>query len=486
MKTLNYSIIFCFSIFIFFQTAFAGDHHYWDQNFGSRSSLMSGVVVGGVRDTSAGFYNPGALGFVKQHSLSVSANAYQLERLSINNGLGTGDSLDSDQINIIPILASGTLFLKYFPEHTFGYSLLAKTTSSTNISGRVEKITDVLDTVNLAGTKHFEGDEKYIGQVFADSEVTELWGGISWANQINPNISIGATLFTAFRQQTQSENITVRAANNNMMASLDKLDYIDFWNIRLLLKLGLAAEINKWKLGATVTLPSRNLFGQATVAGENSFSNLYDSETNEFTSDLVSNRQENMNITYKTPLSIAIGAEYAITEKTNLAATVEWFKEKKQYDVITPGSYSFLRNIVVDEFLAFQDDDQKELIKVKDGAESVINFGVAVEHSFTKTVKAYLSFSVDHETNPNTGENSLGIMTWDVYHITSGVAFKRKRSELAIGFNYGIGRPQTNFKQVTNFEEIGNNILLGEEHYTDANYNVFSLIIGYTYFFSNK
>ncbi len=63
--------------------AFSQEFHYWTNQFGSRSALMSGAVVGGVRDTSAGFYNPGALGFVKASTFSVSANGYQLESVSV-------------------------------------------------------------------------------------------------------------------------------------------------------------------------------------------------------------------------------------------------------------------------------------------------------------------------------------------------------------------------------------------------------------------
>src|SRR5210317_1961792 len=79
----KYIALFAFFLVFFSYPALSQDHHYWTQQFGSRSALMGGAVVGGVRDTSAGFYNPGALGFVNQPSLSVSANGYQLERLSI-------------------------------------------------------------------------------------------------------------------------------------------------------------------------------------------------------------------------------------------------------------------------------------------------------------------------------------------------------------------------------------------------------------------
>jgi len=111
--------------------------------------------------------------------LSVSANAYQLERLSIDNGAGTNVSLDSEKINVIPLLASGTLIFKRFPDHSFGYSLLAKNQTSIDMSERTEKSIDVINDIQPQnGAVYFQGEEKFIGQVIASSEVTEFWGGL--------------------------------------------------------------------------------------------------------------------------------------------------------------------------------------------------------------------------------------------------------------------------------------------------------------------
>lgn len=481
------------------QSVYSQDHHYWTQQFGSRSALMGGMVVGGVRDTSAGFYNPGALGFLNQPSLSVSANAYQLERLSIRNGAGTDSSLDSDKISVIPLLASGTLIFERFPNHAFGYSLLAKNQSSIDISGRIDKNFDVIgDIHHRDGTVSFQGEEKFIGQLIANSEVTELWSGLSWAHKVRKPLSIGASLFFALRNQSQSKTITARAVNPaetqadkqgssiTTIATADRVNFVDFWNVRTFLKLGVAAEFEPFKWGLTITTPSLNLFGQGTVAAEQSANNLYDEETDKFVGTLVSNRQDNLDTTYKTPLSIAMGFEYAATNKTNIAYTMEWFNKQRQYDVITPGAHSFLRGII-DEVIDFSPNstESREIIEVKDAAEGVINFGFAIEHNFTDTKKGYLSFHTDYETNPGLSKNALGLTSWDIFHLTMGTTFRRKLSELAVGLTYSFGQ-QENFGQLANFANIGNGVLLGDTKGTTANYDAFSLIVGYTYFFDMK
>jgi hypothetical protein len=488
MKKFNYVVLLVVFLAFFSGAVFSQDHHYWSQQFGSRSALMGGAVVGGVRDTSASFYNPGALGFLNQPSLSVSANAYQLEKLSIDNGAGTDSSLNSEKISIIPLLASGTLVLEPLPNHTFSYSLLAKNKSAIDMSGRVDKKLDLIGNIQFPdGTVFFDGEENFIGQVIANSDVTELWGGLSWAYQMNPAISIGTTAFLALRNQSQNQTLTARAINNKTITSVDRLNYIDFWNLRSLLKLGIASELERLKMGLTLTTPSLNFFGQGTVAAERNFNNFYAPEQHQFVGELVSNRQENLDITYKTPLSIALGVEYAVTKDTNLAGTLEWFAKQPTYDVITPGSYSFLRNIIIDEFVTFDEDtaERSAIIQVQDAAESAVNFGIAIEHTLTNEIKGYLSFRTDRETNANLPGNSLGIIDWDIYHLTAGATFRRKRSELAIGMTYSFGT-QNSFKQLANFAQIQERDLIGTTQNTSAQYNALSLIVGYTYFFDIK
>jgi len=490
MKFNQLITLITFSILCFSYPVLSQDHHYWTQQFGSRSALMSGAVVAGVRDTSAGFYNPGALGFINQPSLSVSANGYQLERFSIGNGIGTGDSLNSDKLTVIPLLASGTLIFERFPDHAFGYTILTKNQTSIDLSGRINKTIDVIGNIQRQdGRVLFQGKENFIGQLIANSEITELWGGLSWAHKIRPNLAVGATTFFALRNQSQSKTVTARAINGDFIASADKLDYIDFWNLRMLLKMGLAADFEPLKLGLTITAPSRNLFGQGTVAGERSFNNFYDPEQDELIGELASNREDNLDTTYRTPLSIAAGFEYALNKQTTIASTVEWFQRQNNYEVITPGAHSFLRNLIIDNIISFDEssEESRDLIQVTDAAESVFNFAIAIEHVFNKTTKGYLSFLTDHESNMNESKgNSLGMTTWDLYHLTVGATFRRKRSELAVGLTYSYGKPQKSFLQLANFTEIGEGNLLGQPQFTNAEYDAFSIIIGYTYFFDMK
>ncbi len=45
------------------------DTQYWNLQYGTRSTLLGGAVIGSVSDLSATYYNPGALGLYKAGGL---------------------------------------------------------------------------------------------------------------------------------------------------------------------------------------------------------------------------------------------------------------------------------------------------------------------------------------------------------------------------------------------------------------------------------
>ncbi len=361
---------------------FSQEHHYWSHQFGSRSALMGGAVVGGVRDTSAGFYNPGALGFVGESSFSVSANGYKLDWVEIDNGVGTGESLESQEIQNIPLLISGTF---EFGNHTFGYSLLNKNLSAIKMSGRLELNEDLVPSTDWYGNPvvEFDGPEEYRGQFLYNSKVDELWGGLSWANQVSPILSLGISGFLALRNQNFYVTQAGRAANQNSLAvaSEDLFLHNDFWNVRGLLKLGLAADLERIKLGATLTTPSISLFGRGNIGGGLSFFNFGPEAGNEFIGD---DRQEDLEADYKTPLSLSVGLEYLISQQTRISGTIEWFAKRSRYNVMTPQPKSFLVGLVgvdLSQLPANIRDsfDSQFLLKTEDAAESIVNFALAIE-----------------------------------------------------------------------------------------------------------
>ncbi|MDM8560970.1 hypothetical protein [Candidatus Parabeggiatoa sp. HSG14] len=478
------------------------ENHYWSNQFGSRSALMGGAVVGGVRDTSAGYYNPGALGFVEQESFAINANGYKAEFVDIVNGAGTTDpvNITSMDISSVPLLLSGTVTIA---NHSFGYSLVGKNQSAMKMSGRHIEIIDVLDSeadyiyptseIEKFGEDYsgiaFDGIEDYRSQFIYESKISEMWGGVSWANKIAHNVSIGVSSFFAFRSQhytlIKSAKVTNEGVESGFIGSEESSSNTNFYNLRGLLKLGIAAEFCRLRVGAALTTPSLNLFGKGDVG--RGFSKFKEDQPIEL--NLADDHQNELNATYKTPLSLAVGLETIIAQNTHFAATVEWFTEQKRYNVITPKS----RNFIVGNSLGFI--NSQEALAIVDEADSVVNFAFAFSHKFTHKTTGYLSFRTDFETHPNnSGQSSnLGINNWDIYHATLGITRKGESSEIALGLTYSFGH-QGSFKQLANLnpaERISNNpdspefgnFILAPEKETSVDYRALGVIIGYTHYF---
>lgn len=487
MKRCYCTVMGVFLVMICSFTVSAQDHHYWTHQFGSRSILMGGAVVGGVRDTSAGFYNPGALGFVDNDSLSVSANGYQLQNMSVPDGAGDGVSLDSSQINNIPLLLSGTHSFEKLPKDVFGYTLMARNHSSMKASARRETYADIIPAFEDG---QFAGEEDYVGQYYLDASLTEMWGGLSWARKLNEKIAIGTTLFLAMRNQNQTQSTNVSATKFFDTARSTLYENIDFWNIRGLLKFGMSADFDALKLGLVMTTPSVSLYGKGTIAGEVSSNNVWtftDETGRKFSTDLVgTDRQEDLDATYKTPFSAAAGIEYTFMKKTTVGFTVEWFAEQSSYDVITPNSNPFVRGIPV-----LEDDPELNsdvMLKLEDSAEEVINFALGIEHIFTDKIKGYVSFHTDYKTTEDTDIDSirLGISDWDIYHVTLGAAYWGEGSETSVGITYSFGEGDK-FNRPANLSgemiREGDLIIMGEPNKTSVDYNAWSFILGYTHYF---
>ncbi len=493
--SMKYVLLIVFMLNIVSAPVLSLDNHYWSHQFGSRSALMSGAVVGGVRDTSAGFYNPGALGFVKQSSFSVSGNSYQFEQMTLDDGVGTGDDIDSQEVGIIPLLVSGTFILG---GNTFGYSIMTQQASSFNMSARHAGFFDIVASNPTLGTgTAFEGLEEYRGQYIYNSKLSEYWGGLSWAKR-HHNISYGVSGFFALRTQNQDMMALARATNLHnsqglQMGTQDFVRHVDFYNLRSFLKFGIAADFETLKLGATLTTPSVSLFGKgssaqslSTTKSDETFWYLNPNPTIPYNT-VIDDRQEDLDAEYKTPLSIALGIEYAVTPKTRFAGSVEWFAKQDRYAVMTPAS----REMFVGKPPQFADIiimDSEQALKVENAADEVVNFAIAVEHGFNDTYKGYFSFRTDFSTfNLNSTETEAIANDWDIYHTTLGMTHKGKASELALGLTYSFGkqdlleRPINLNPQSTNRSSA--NFLFPNSGNTSARYNAFGVIVGYTYFF---
>lgn len=498
-------VLFLMAVFII-STAFkplsAQDQHYWNLMGGTRSSLMGGLVVGGVRDNSATFYNPGALGFFNIRGHTISATAYHLERVLLDNGAGVGLDIESNQLNIIPTMAAGAFDIPFINVGPIIYSLSTKAFSTIKASARTEFSRDIIPTIENAlvvGNNQtlniFEGEEIYSAQYFLDVFIEEYWGGLSYAKKINDNLSLGVTGFGVYTSRTQNQSVSNFAYDKNTLQSANTriLEYVDFWSVRFITKFGLALDYGKLKSGLTVTSPSINLLGTANINSEIGSSRLLVIEEQNSGRKIpidifASDRQERIKIKYKSPMSFAAGIEYEISDRLRFSAAAEWFMEQKRYTIINPEFNQYF--VGIGEILNDEIYNSQVLLRVEDASRSVINFGGAIEYDLFEDIQSYFSFRTDykHSKSFETNGISLGLSDWNIYHFTTGATYSDKTSKLGIGAKFSFGR-NDNVGQIINISnpQLQNNsfLLFGENGDSSGNYFNFGVILSYTIFLTN-
>lgn len=299
--------------------AHAHDTTYWTEQFGSNASMLGGAVVGGVRDSSATFYNPGALAFIGAPQLSVSADAYGLEGFTIEDGAGSGADLKANRTVVMPALLATTMSFDALPNQRVAYSLLTRKRFSFAVNGRRDERVNVLDDDREPGT------EEYIGQFSSKGDITDLWGGLSWAWRVNDNIGIGFTAYGGYYDLQYSESIIARAIPASRTIALsDRSSVFGFSHLRGIAKLGAAFDYPPFKIGLAVTSSSFGNSGKGTIAADFAASNVDINGDKSVLSFVADDRQENLEATFKSPMSLSAGIDWEKDDRTTLSLACRW------------------------------------------------------------------------------------------------------------------------------------------------------------------
>jgi hypothetical protein len=367
-----------------------------------------------------------------------------------------------------------------------GYSYL-------RISERFEGYADVIPSrppLQPGLGNAFEGDEFLINQGKIDVLLQEVTVGFGWSKKISDNVGIGFTILGAYRDQTKirSEYYSAFDTAYQRTATTDVYLEIDYWAVRFSGKFGIAAEWEKFKLGATLTTPALALeFASGGTDGASITSNnvyvIIDSSTSQVTpvDILASDRQEGLPVNYRSPLSIAAGIEYTFSEETKIHFAAEWFAPLTPYIVMQPESDNFIRNNPQD----IRPINSALILRVFDAMESTFNVGLAVEHKLNEKFMGYAAFRTDF-SNADYGEIdglSLGYTDFNIYHFTAGTSVELNNTFIGLGFEYSHGE-RSDFPQVFNFpsgeaqpEDI---VIYGFRGTSKALYNNFNLFFGIT------
>lgn len=395
------------------------DAHYWTNQYGTRSELVGGLVVGSSLDLSSTFYNPGAIAFVSDPRLVLTTDAWEYQIFDFDNIAPEGLDLRAGRLRPAPSIFAVQLPIKA-AKHRFSFSVITRHSFEVDAQAtQIPTVQQIADS-GLSGASSLEAN--------LTSRLGEGWIGFSWAHPLGERLGVGVTTYIAGRGQfgrRQAFGQFVDSTDAGLSTRL--VSEFSYWNVRLLWKAGVALDLRPLTLGLTLTTPGISLFGSGRVLTNDGVAGT-DPRDSTVVNELAADFQDKIPSKYKSPPSISVGAAYRIGP-TTLYATAEWFNEVGEYTILD-----------TDEFVGQTSGDAVSndlTYELKD----VVNFGFGVEHRFGERFQGYGAFFSDRSALPEGKDQRIPVAMadWDIWHASAGGAFVIDNIDITLGASYGWG-----------------------------------------------
>jgi len=429
----------------------AQENNYWNIQYGTRSTLLGGSVIGSVSDLSATFYNPGAIALFPDVKFILSAQVYQLDNFTIKDGAAEGKDLDYSSIVPSPNFVAFDLNFDFLGDDRLAFSILTRQNSNLEFSSR---IIDSLDVI-----KSWLGKENFAGGINTEKKFNDVWGGITYSTKLSETIGIGMTGYVAYRSHKASSITILQALQdtvNGEIASYSNIINYRFNNCRTLLKAGIGFNLNPLTIGLTVTSPSLNIFGSGSVGTHLFISGI---DTNRFDS----NYQEDIESKFNSSWAAGLGGAYNFG-KVKLHLSAEWYDAISNYDVLDTEPY------------VSQSSGETLTNDLTHEAKSIINFGLGLDYFASDSLIFSLSVTSDFSAYvENTTTNLAAYSAWDLIHIAGGSTFHIWKSEVTVGAVYSFGS-QT-FENKINITPGADNNSVGRQ--SEFRYSQIKVLLGF-------
>jgi hypothetical protein len=419
------------SLALLTRVASAQDAQYWTQKLGTRSLLLSGVVIGSAVDLSTTYYNPGGLAFFQEPDKVLTVKAFDFSNTKLTDGAGPGIDFGSSRSSVLPTFFGGTVPIHLFGSKNLAYSIFPHQTNQSTIAGRSGGLYDVFPTV--------PGNEPFAAEARLEQDVNETWVGVTWARMVGKKISVGVSPFVSVRSQTSRRQLVAQATapSTGAGAATNQTVGFDYNQWGVLAKLGIMGKFGKVDAGLTLTTPTLKIYNKG-----NALLNDYE-QGQDFTGDgipdnkFVASYQNGIDGRYKTPVSIGAGLAYHLSQ-TSLYASGEWFAKIDEYQALDVAP-------ITDQVTGVPDT-----IPVSHSARSVFNWGFGAERKLSTKTSIFASFATDQSSLPGQ-KSSLAFSTWDINLITAGTTFTLKKWEFTLGGGYSWGSaPAKNIPNLSN------------------------------------
>ncbi len=435
----------------------AQDTHYWTQQYGTQGELLLGTVVGSIIDLSAVYYNPGTLALQENPSLILGAKAFEIQSIKISDTDGNPLPLESLRFGPAPTLFAGILPPRWM-DGRIGYSVFTRTDFRFRMQAVVsdEAFTNRADSLVVAG-----------GEVLVDQDVSGVWGGPTWARAWG-KMGIGASGFIAYQgQRSRYQSIAQGLKESGAGASAIIIDSIDYWNVRLVFKLGVAWDLSPLTLGVALTAPGIDLFGQGSSLVDVFVDGIDIDGDGVPDTELVANYVKDAPTEYRSPASIAAGCSYRY-KNTTFHFSGEYFGAVERYE---------LMETVYFESPTTGDTYAHRMVL---GLEDVFNWGFGVEQHIRPWLKGYGSFITDRSAALGGQATTAAVSTWDLFHLMGGAAFSFHGNDITLGLGYTWGSDQLPIDPDVSGSDGTSGYPILDQQFT-VDYQVWKVIVGFAF-----
>jgi hypothetical protein len=466
MVSLKHRVFKCFLYYLllaFPVLAAAQSHNYWTRSFNEESSLLSGAVVGGGSGPSAIYYNPASISEVTASKFSLNASLFSFDFVRIQNALGEGIDIKSTKANIEPRFISYMINSKKFPHWSFEIAFLNNENMKMNFTRAVDKETDILTNI--------PGNERYLAVFQYTNHFRDDWIGLGGSVKLIDRLFVGGAIFVSIKsfEYTNSLDIDAYSPNDSIFindvyvpfysASYQNYQYLKFNDYRLLFKAGILYVTKSFSVGLSITTPS--LGGIYSDGKRDNRREKQNNITMPGTAEPVPDylitdykEKKDMQVSYKTPFSIAAGLTWSFPdEKRILYTSAEFFMGIEPYRMVEADESSNLGSA-----LNFDKEMYPEWLTFVSGARPVFNVAVGYSTKLKDNLLLKAGFRTDFNYLKNfdygtyTNYNKVKGLNMDLYYLTCGLSWKIFGQDITTGLQYSFGANK-NQQQLANLSD---------------------------------
>jgi hypothetical protein len=415
------------NLILFFRTllctlsvlSYSQDGHYWTQQYGTRSMLLSSSVIGGVDDLGAVYYNPARLSQISNPAFLLSADVYEWNRLKVDDAFGNNKNATNADFGGVPSLAAGTFRIPFLKKHSFAWAILVRQNLDLSMSFKDEVHDDVIEM--------FPGEEYFGAEISVRSKGKIEWKGFSWSYPVNEKLSVGASGYFSTITNNKYSAINMQALSASNQVAIYRFNKsFSYKHYSLLFKLGLSYESKKTILGLTILTPSIRLRGEGNYQNELFFSGIAGESQND---DLYKTSYQNkLRTEYYSPWGVGAGLTYSVG-KSKIHLSSEWFSGIPKYTVMQTANY------------IGQSVGDTNSFSLVDEGKSVINAGLGIELFLSEKIRFFTSISTDFSTVvpeitnflTNQPEANNTVFKSNFYHFGGGFVLNIKGADITLG-----------------------------------------------------